>query len=85
MIIKAGKQTECEILLASICFVAKKQKYEGMLLIRNRKKYTESDIRVYSKNKAAVSRQLHQIAALFPPGKDVKILDLGVVNDGAVS
>lgn len=55
------------------------QRYEGMLLIRQkgfeRARYGASTIRVYSQNKNIVVEQLRQIASLYPPKKNIVIVD----------
>lgn len=55
------------------------RKYEGMLLIRQkgfeRARYGASEIRIHSNNKCIVIEQLKQIASLYPPKKDIVIVD----------
>lgn len=78
-ILKAGKTEQYFVVAAMISWQKEQQRYEGMLLIqekgRERSKYGASDIRIWSKKKETVYAQLKQIAALYPPKKDVNIID----------
>lgn len=78
-IIKAGNPERFFVAGAMVSYIQKQEKYEGMLLIqekgRERSRYEASDIRIFSKNKEVVYRQLKQIAALYPPKQDVRIID----------
>lgn len=57
------------------------RKYEGMLLLRQKgfekARYGASEIRIHSNNKSIVIEQLKQIASLYPPRKDLTIIDMG--------
>lgn len=83
-VIKAGQTEQYFVVSASVFYMEKEQKYEGMLLIKQRgqehAKYGASDIRIYSKNKETVYKQLKQIGQLYPPQKDMPILNLEGIN-----
>lgn len=77
--IKSGKTDQYFIVAAMLSYQKEQQRYEGMLLMqekgRERSKYGASDIRIWSKKKETVYTQLKQIAALYPPKKDINIID----------
>lgn len=77
--IKAGKTDQYFVVAAMISYQKEQQRYEGMLLTqekgRKRSKYGASDIRIWAKKKETVCEQLKQIAALYPPKKDLNIID----------
>ena len=79
-IVKAGQTEQYFVVSAMISYLKDSQKYEGMLLIqengRERSRYGASDIRIWAKKKETVYRQLQQIATLYPPKRDVAIMDL---------
>ncbi|ANU44742.1 hypothetical protein ADH76_02605 [Enterocloster clostridioformis] len=79
-LIKAGKTVQYFTILATVTRLEEQDKYEGMLLLRQkgkeRARYEASDIRVLSKSKETVYKQLRQIAELYPPKEDIHILDL---------
>ena len=79
-IIKAGKSEQFFVVAAMVSYLKEPQKYEGMLLIqengRERSRYGASDIRIWSKKKETVYKQMHQIGSLYPPKKDVTIIDM---------
>lgn len=64
--------------------IKSERKYEGMLLIRQkgfeRARYGASEIRIHSNNKSIVIEQLKQIAFLYPPRKDITIIDMGELS-----
>ena len=64
--------------------IKSERKYEGMLLIRQkgfeRARYGASEIRIHSNNKSIVIEQLKQIASLYPPRKDLTIIDMGELS-----
>lgn len=78
--VKAGKTGQYFVVATLVSYLEKQQKYEGMLLTqekgRERSRYGASDIRILSKKKETVYAQLKQIAALYPPYKDVTIIDM---------
>ncbi|MCF2570123.1 hypothetical protein I6E09_13230 [Mediterraneibacter glycyrrhizinilyticus] len=84
-IIKAGNTERYFTAGAMITYEKEREQYEGMLLIqqkgKERSRYETSDIRIFSKNKEVVYRQLKQIAALYPPKQDVRIIDTEELKD----
>lgn len=83
-VIKAGQTEQYFTVSAAVFYLEKEQKYEGMLLIKRKgqehAKNGASDIRIYSKCKGTVYKQLKQIGQLYPPQKDLPILYLEGVN-----
>ena len=79
-IIKAGKSEQFFVVAAMVSYLKEPQKYEGMLLIqengREHSRYGASDIRIWSKKKEIIYKQMYQIASLYPPKKDVTIIDM---------
>lgn len=86
-VIKAGNTGKYFVELAAV-FLNKNErtpeiksegKHEGMLLIRQkgfeRARYGASEIRIHSNNKSVIIEQLKQIASLYPPKKDIVIVD----------
>ena len=79
-LIKAGKTEQYFTILATVTCLEGQDKYEGMLLLRQKGKecarYEASDIRILSRSKETVYKQLKQITELYPPKEDIHILDL---------
>lgn len=79
-LIKAGKTEQYFTILATVTRLEEQDKYEGMLLLRQkgkeRARYEASDIRILSRSKETVYKQLKQIAELYPPKEDIHILGL---------
>lgn len=79
-VIKAGKSEQYVVMSAAVFYQEDSKRYDGMLLLahkgRKRSGHGASEIRVWSKNKETVYKQLRQIAELYPPEKDVHILDM---------
>ena len=77
--IKAGKTDQYCVVAAMVSYQKEQQRYEGLLLIREegreRSRYGASDIRIWSKKKETVYTQLKQISALYPPKRNVNIID----------
>lgn len=78
-ILKAGKSGQYFVVLAMISYMKEQKKYEGILLLqekgRERSRYEASSIRICSKKKEVVYEQLHHIGELYPPQKNVTIID----------
>lgn len=78
-IIKKGDTGKYFVELAAVFCNENERKHEGMLLIRQkgfeRARYGASEIRIHSNNKSVVIEQLKRIASLYPPPKDILIVD----------
>lgn len=85
-IISAGKTEQFFVVAAMISYLENQEKYEGLLLIQEKGKehsrYGASEIKILSKKKEMAYRQIQQIARLYPPKEDVRIIDLDEVNNG---
>ncbi|MEF2877357.1 MAG: hypothetical protein U0N90_02970 [Blautia sp.] len=79
-ILKAGKTEQYFTVAAMTSYLKEKEKYEGLLLIKEKgevcSKYGASEIRIFSKRKSTLYKQLQQIAALYPPQQDIKVIDM---------
>lgn len=79
-ILKAGKSKQYFVVLTMISYLKEQKKYEGLLLLqekgRERSRYEASSIRICSKKKEIVYEQLRQIAEMYPPHKDITIIDV---------
>lgn len=77
--LKAGKSEQYFVVLAMISYLKEQKKYEGLLLFQEkgqeRSRYEASSIRICSKKKDIVYKQLRQIAEMYPPQKDITIID----------
>lgn len=84
-IIKAGKTEQYFVVAVMVSYLENQEKYEGMLLIREKGKEHSrcgaSEIRIRSKKKETVYRQIRQIARMYPPKEDVRIIDLDEVKN----
>lgn len=85
-IIKAGKTEQYFIAAAMISYRENDEKYEGLLLIREKGKenlrYGASEIRIWAKKKETVYEQIQQLAKLYPPEKAMCIIDMDEVMNG---
>lgn len=77
--VKAGKSEQYFVALAMISYLKEQKKYEGLLLLqekgRERSRYEASSIRICSKKKGIVYKQLRQIAEMYSPQRDINIID----------
>lgn len=78
--IKAGVTAQYFVVMASVFYLEEKKNYEGILLVKEKEKeqarYGASEIKVWSKCKETVFKQLRQIAEMYPPKQDINILDV---------
>lgn len=77
--LKAGVTEQYFVIMASVFYLEEKKKYEGILLLKEKGKeqarYEASEIKVWSKCKDTVFKQLRQIAEMYPPKQDLNIVD----------
>lgn len=82
LILKAGETdsvSQFYIALASID-VMEDGRYKAILTLGDRKKprskYAASDIHIIGRSKATVYKQVQEVAAVFPPMKTIKVMDM---------
>lgn len=77
--IKAGVTEQYFVLMASVFYLEETKNYEGILLLKEKGKeharYEASDIKIQSKCKETAFKQLRQIAEMYPPKQDLKVID----------
>ncbi len=80
MILKAGKPDKYSIATACISYLEDKGKYEALLLILdlsdNKNTCSGSEFRIVGKNRAMICKQIREIARVFPPEKDITVIDM---------
>ena len=80
VILKAGKPDKYSIASACISYLENKGKHEALLLILdlsdNKYPCSGSEIRIVGKNRAMICKQIREIAKVFPPQKDILVIDM---------
>ena len=76
-IIKAGKAERFQIVAVSTDYMKKEDKHTAMLLVRDTsKKSGGSEIVIKGETKEMVSAQVKEMIKIFPPTKDIVVIDL---------
>lgn len=75
--IKAGKAERFQIVAVSTDYIKKEGRHTAMLLVRDTsKKSGGSEIIIKGETKEMVGAQVKEMTKIFPPSKDIVVIDL---------
>ena len=84
-IIKAGKTEKYFMALVSVWYLPESRMHEAIIQLvelgKERNRYGASEVRIKSTNKATLYQQISDLAKIYPPQKDIPLLDFGEMKE----